>query len=190
MARKPRVWYSGAQYHIYNRGNRRETLFYDAQDFFKYLTFLKETIDEYPCQIFSYCLMTNHIHIQLKTEEHPPGKIMGVAHARYAHYFNKKYKLEGHVFKGRFNGELIQFPDYELEVNRYIHLNPLKANMVTNLEDYPWSSYHAYANNKYDPLIDDTSHFLSLFAQPQNKNYKDFLLSTMKPHEVLQFLVK
>lgn len=185
MARKHRPCIPDAMYHVTSRGNRKETLFYDSHDFFKYLSLLKETKESYPFKILSYCLMTNHVHLQIQTQEHQISQIIRVLHSRYARSFNNKYNLVGHVFQGRFHSELISLPDYELEVNRYIHLNPLRANIVKNLDDYPWSSHHAYTKNKPDPLIDDTSYFLSLFPHPQQENYKKFLLSESKPHEII-----
>lgn len=185
MARNHRVWFPNAKYHVTSRGNRKETLFYEPQDYFKFLTILKETKDKYPFIIQSYCLMTNHYHLQINTQQYNISYIMQIINSNYARYHNKKYELTGHVFQGRCNPELILFPDYELEVNRYIHLNPLKANIVTNLNDYPWSSYHAYAHNKPDPLIDDTSQFLTLFPHPQQKNYNEFLLSKRKSYEII-----
>jgi len=162
-----------------------ETLFYDSEDYYKYLSLLQETKNTYPFTIQSYCLMTNHIHLQIQTQEHHISQIMRILHSKFARYINNKYDQQGHVFQGRFHAELIMFPDYELEVNRYIHLNPLKANIVKNLDEYPWSSYHAYVHNKPDPLIEDTSNFLSLFPQPQQKNYQAFLFSEQKPHEII-----
>jgi putative transposase len=106
--------------------------------------------------------MTNHIHLQIQSHETSISKIMNFINTKYAKYFNKKYHHSGHVFEKRFGSELIDTSEYELELSKYIHLNPLKANMVNKLEDYPWSSYHVYAQLVNSSLV-ETKQILSHF---------------------------
>ncbi|MFT8319912.1 MAG: transposase [Bacillus sp. (in: firmicutes)] len=102
-----------------------------------------------PFVLPSYCLMTNHIHLQIETIHHPTGSIMKYLHSQYATYFNKKYHFTGHVFESRYGSELITSLEYELKVNRYIHLNPIRVKVVAVLEDYKWSSYfYIYSSSK------------------------------------------
>ncbi|WP_249877647.1 transposase [Niallia circulans] len=91
MPRKKRVWYSGASYHITSRGIRRTSLFLDEEDRKKYLRLLTEVMEEKPFILQTYCLMTNHIHLQIKTLQHSPSDIIRTLHFNYAIYFNKKY---------------------------------------------------------------------------------------------------
>ena len=79
--------------------------------------------------------MTNHIHLQIETIQHHPKEMMKMLNSRYAMYFNKRHHLVGHVFQGRYGSELIDSADYFLDVSRYIHLNPVEANMVKYPED-------------------------------------------------------
>ncbi|MCQ6276821.1 transposase [Bacillus sp. V3B] len=174
MARKNRVWFPGAKYHITSRGIRKYPLFYDDHDHLKYLDLLAEAIEHYPFHLQTYCLMTNHIHLQLESVEITPSQIMKDLHTKYAKYFNNRYNFSGHVFESRYGSELINSIDYELEVNRYIHLNPVKAKLVKSPEDYQWSSYRAYFSQKEHPLI-STSQILSYFPEPPLKHYVDYI---------------
>lgn len=174
MARKLRSWFLGAKFHITSRGIRKLSLFYDDEDYLEYLSLLKETQCTYPFKLHTYCLMTNHTHLQLETIEIPPGPIMKNLNTKYAKYFNKKYEYTGHVFEKRYGAELIDSPDYELDVSKYIHLNPFKAGIVAAPEDYPWSSCRSYLLCEESPLIDKEQVF-SYFPHPLFKNYEDFV---------------
>lgn len=176
MPRKPHIWFPGAKYHITSRGIRRSTLFYDVYDRRVYLDILSETKEKHPFTLHSYCLMTNHCHLQMETSLTPPEKIMQALNLKYAKYFNKKYSYSGHVFENRYFREIIDSIGYELDVSKYIHLNPLKANLVVELEEYPWSSYRAYAYGENNPLI-KTEHLLSYFPNPPSKHYQSYTKS-------------
>lgn len=174
MARKLRGWFPGAKFHITSRGNRKSSLFFDDDDYLFYLSLLKETQSTYPFILHTYCLMPNHIHLQLETIETPLTPIMKNLNTKYAKKFNKKYEFSGHVFEKRYNAVLIDSPDYELTVSKYIHLNPFKAGMVAEPEDYPWSSCRSYLLGDESSLI-DTKQVLSYFPNPFFKNYHAFV---------------
>ncbi|WP_313805024.1 transposase [Cytobacillus sp.] len=174
MARKHRSFFPGAKYHITSRGIRRMALFHDDQDREYYLTLLAETKERHPFHLHTYCLMTNHIHLQIETIDTPTGVIMRQLHNTYAKYFNKRNDFTGHVFENRYGAEWIDNAKYELDVSKYIHLNPLKAGIISNLEDYPWSSYRAYILNEENPLLNKTQ-ILSYFPEPSSAEYKGYL---------------
>lgn len=174
MARKRRAWFQGAKFHITSRGNRKSALFYDDDDRIKYISLIEETMNRYPFNLHTFCLMTNHTHLQLETSDTPLAIVMSNLNTKYAKYFNKKYNFTGHVFEKRYGAELLESLDYEFDVSKYIHLNPLKAGIVDALEDYPWSSYHAYVNGESSKLI-DTKHLLSYFPDPAAQHYEDYL---------------
>jgi putative transposase len=174
VSRKHRIWFPGAIYHITNRGNRRSSIFYDNFDHEAYLNFLEETRRFYPFHLHAYCLMTNHLHLQLETINHHPKHIMKMLNSRYAMYFNKRHHLVGHVFQGRYGAELIETKDYLLDVSRYIHLNPVEAGMVNLPSDYPWSSYNAYTTDLQNPHI-TTTKTLSYFPYPKKQHYREFV---------------
>ncbi|GAB3798174.1 transposase [Virgibacillus kimchii] len=181
MARKQRVWYPGAMYHITNRGNRKAALFYDDLDYLTYLEILEESREYFPFYLHSYCLMTNHIHLQVETIQHHPQHMMKMINSRYAVHHNKKYDLEGHVFQGRYGSEIIENTKYELKVSQYIHLNPVEANIVTIPEAYPWSSYAAYITGEENPHV-QKDRILGYFAN--TSDYRKFVEEAQEYGEI------
>lgn len=179
MSRKHRVWFPGAIYHITARGNRRTSLFHHRDDYLTYLSILEDTRSLYPFVLHAYCLMTNHIHLQIETKNIHIKTIMKEWHSRYAIYFNRKYHYEGHVFQGRYGAELITTDAYFLEVSRYIHRNPLEANMVKHLSAYEWSSYPAYIHLTDNPQV-SRKKTLSYFSEPSYQNYQSFVEQSLK----------
>ena len=153
MPRKNRIWYPGATYHVMGRGNHKQDIFMDEQDRLAYLANLRATKERYEFNLYSYCLMTNHVHLQIQTKDIDISTIMKRINMNYTIYFNKKYDLVGHLFQGRYRSELIYNDIYNLEVSRYIHLNPVRAQMVMQPQDYPWSSYQNYMGEKQDKLV-------------------------------------
>ncbi|CQR46247.1 Transposase IS200 like protein [Paraliobacillus sp. PM-2] len=179
MPRKKRIWFPGAKYHITSRGIRRTSLFHDDNDRIEYLRLLEETKFIYPFILHAYCLMTNHIHLQLETIDQPTGTIMKYLHSAYATYFNRKYHYSGHVFESRYGAELIDSVAYELEVNKYIHLNPLRANMVQDLNDYKWSSFLNYRYADQSSLV-TTDRIFTFFRAPKVDSYLHYLHANVK----------
>ncbi|WP_248278312.1 transposase [Bacillus sp. DNRA2] len=178
MSRKPREYYPGAAFHIYARGNKRAPIFHEPKDFQKYLEILEATREKYPFILHAYCLMSNHLHLQLQpkqiTRENIIPNIMKYAHMHYAIYLNKKLEIDGHVFQGRFQSKIIIPTDYFLTLSRYIHRNPLEAHIVSKPEEYQWSSYSAYINQSKNPHI-DTTKTLSYFPEPTYLSYREFV---------------
>src|SRR5690606_34138779 len=159
---------------ITSRGNRRSSLFYDEEDKLAYLEILEQARAYYPFYLHAYCLMTNHIHLQLETVNHHPKHIMKMLNSRYAMYFNSRHNLVGHVFQGRYGSELIETKDYELEVSRYIHLNPVEAEMVDTPLEYKWSSYRAYVAGKEDVHV-RVDKILCYFSEPRGERYRKYV---------------
>jgi REP element-mobilizing transposase RayT len=165
MARKLRVWWPGAGYHIMSRGNHRLAIFRDDEDRQVYLSMLSQVKDKHSFILHAYCLMSNHVHFQLETITTEPGKIMKLLNMKYAIFFNKKYRFVGQLMQGRFLAEVIEDDRYFLALNRYIHLNPVKAGIVLNPRDYKWSSYNAYLGGD-SPTPVDTAKTLGYFSDP------------------------
>ncbi|WP_242057211.1 transposase [Guptibacillus hwajinpoensis] len=174
MARKKRNWFPGAKYHIICRGNRKGPLFEERIDRLKYLLLLEQARLVFPFRLHAYCLMTNHVHLSIETFDHPPGEIMKVINSNYARYFNDKYEYTGHVFQGRYFAELLDSIDYEIDVSKYIHLNPVKARMVVKPADYMWSSYRAYISDRKNPHA-SPDYILSLFQEPSREAYQRYV---------------
>lgn len=174
MVRNARTWFEGAKFHVTSRGIRRSSLFFEDEDYEKYLVLLEEIKVTYPFVLQSYCLMTNHTHLQITMQEIPLSSIMKNLNTKYAKYFNKKYQFTGHVFEKRYRAELLNSVEYEIDVSKYIHLNPVKASMVEVPEEYPWSSYRFYIQEDKYPLIDPAP-LLAYFPAPEAFHYQHYM---------------
>ncbi|WP_461206490.1 transposase [Clostridium sp. DL1XJH146] len=180
MARKKLIWYPGATYHIMTRGNHRNYIFKDREDYLVYLNTLEEALKKYSGILYCYCLMTNHVHLVIETSEINISTIMKRINQLFTLYFNNKYNLVGHLFQGRYYWELIEEDRYVLEVSRYIHLNPVRANMVSKPEEYKWSSYSMFIEQKKEKLIKPKK-VLSYFQEENQKElYRKFVESGIK----------
>jgi len=144
MGRKPRVQFPGALYHVVTRGNRRERIFLDDADCRQYLTQLQSARDCFGFTLYAYVLMPNHVHLLLETGEVILSRIMLWLGTAYARYFNRRYGKIGHLFQGRYKAILCDKDAYLLALVRYLHLNPVRAGIVRDPAEYPWSSHRAY----------------------------------------------
>jgi putative transposase len=155
MARKPRIHFSGALYHVITRGNRRQGIFLDERDFKMFLTYLSDYKSRYSFHLYAYALMRNHLHLLVEVEEIPLGRIMQSLLFRYTRYFNRRHGEVGHLFQGRYKAILCDKDTYLLELVRYIHLNPVRAKVVRRPEDYVWTGHLSYVRNGAGSLIDE-----------------------------------
>ena len=144
MARKPRVEYAGAFYHVICRGNQRQAIFRSDADREYYLERLEDYRRRYGCNVYAYVLMSNHVHLLIETGKVPLNKIMQGLQLRYTGYFNRKYKKVGHLFQGRYKAILCDRHAYLLELVRYLHLNPGRMRVPMDPWRYRWSSHGAY----------------------------------------------
>jgi REP element-mobilizing transposase RayT len=178
MARKPRLHYLGAHYHVMLRGNGGMRIFQDEADRYKFLDLVQESIPRFKYRIHAFCLMTNHVHFAIQVSDISLSKIIQNISFRYTRYVNKKEKRIGHLFQGRYKALIVEADSYLLQLVRYIHLNPLHAKMVENLLDYPWSSHLAYLGHAEIPWL--TKQFVYAFlAQdktPPTIVYQQFML--------------
>lgn len=185
MARKKRIWYPGAIYHVMSRGNRRTAIFEDEADYICFLELLKTVKERYPFILHSICLMTNHFHMLIETGNYELGKIMQVLLSSYAEKFNYRHSYSGHLFEGRYTACIVEDERYLLEVSRYIHLNPVKAFMVRDPISYKYSSYRNYVSaeaetgkGKWENLLrelTDTTRILSFFPDSPQEQYRKFV---------------
>jgi len=170
MARLARIVIPNYPHHIVQRGNRRQDVFFDKNDYQKYLELLKHYCDKEKIEIWAYCLMTNHVHIiATPSEQSNLGKAIGEVHKNYTRMINQRQKWTGYLWQGRFSS----FPmdeSYLLQAAAYVELNPVVAGMVKNPWDYKYSSVHAHLLG-YDELgIVKTNKLLELVG-----DWKDYL---------------
>jgi REP element-mobilizing transposase RayT len=184
MARPARIEYEGAFYHIMNRGNRKEDIFLDDRDRFKFLEILKEIQNRYRINIYAFVLLPNHYHILLETPLANLSRAIQSLNGNYALYFSKKHDKPGHIFQGRFKAMLVEKDAYILELSRYIHLNPYRAGLSRMPERYKWSSLPVYLNKKVNlPFQLHWKWILSMFGKRKisaSRKYHEFILEGLK----------
>ena len=178
MSRPLRLSFENAFYHITARGNRREKIFYSDRDKEIFLKKLKEMLIKYSMICQAYCLMDNHYHLFIKTTQPNLSKGIHYLNSSYANWFRNKHQIIGPLFQGRFKSILVGADNYALILSAYIHLNPLRAGIVRQLEDYPWSSYLDYLNLKKSN-ISDPSFILNLIDNNtfnSIKKYREYVI--------------
>lgn len=154
MAWRPRLSIAGVPQHVIQRGNNRQATFFADDDYGFYLTCLCEAARKHECSIHAYVLMTNHVHL-LATSNRPEAisLVMRDLGRRYVQYVNFTYRRSGTLWEGRFKSSLVDTQRYFLMCCRYIELNPVRAGIVTQPEEYRWSSYCFYALGREDPIL-------------------------------------
>jgi REP-associated tyrosine transposase len=144
MARKPRLHVPGALYHVIWRGNEKRQVFFDEDDYYRFYTLLEEGVSRFGYRVHGFCLMPNHIHLALQAGKDSLSTPMQNLAFRYTQAINRKLGRSGHLFQGRYKALLVDQDAYLLELVRYIHLNPVRAHMVADPADYPWSGHCSY----------------------------------------------
>ncbi len=150
MPRKPRIEIPG-YYHIINRGVAQRVIFKEAEDYEYFEELMCFYTKSFAITLHNYCLVSNHYHLLIEIKQENLSKFMRQLNMNYAIYFNKKYKRTGHLWQGRFKSWYITDEAYLYTLMCYIEQNPLKANMVEELKEYPYSSYHYLLNYKEIP---------------------------------------
>ena len=178
MAHPLRIEHPGAYYHVINRGNNQEEIFKNDRDREKFLQYLEKASERFSIVFHTYCLMSNHFHLLVETPEPNLSVAMQWINVSYAIYFNRKQGRQGHLFQGRFRAILVDADEYLKHLSRYIHLNPVRAKMVSAPEEYKWSSYSAFIGKIKAPQFLEINWLLSNFGKSKKqakKNYKDFV---------------
>jgi putative transposase len=145
MARPLRLEFAGAVYHLTARGNGRAAIYRDDADRALFLRTLAATIERRRWLCHAFCLMTNHYHLLLETQGPTLSRGMRDLNGIYTQAFNRRHRRPGHVFQDRFKAILVERDSHLLELCRYVVLNPVRARMVRDAADWPWSSYAATA---------------------------------------------
>jgi putative transposase len=163
MGRQPRLIADGLVYHALNRGNNRAPVFAAAADFRQFLHALGQTRERYPFRLYAYCLMGNHFHLVLEPAAGQSiSRILQSLTVAHTWHFHKALGTSGHVWQGRFKSPAVATDEHLLTVMRYVESNPLRAGLVTDLADYPWSSYPRHGLGQTLPLVDEAPVWPSL----------------------------
>lgn len=163
MFSRKRVVVAGLPHHVTQRGNNRMQVFHNDDDFLYCIDVIRDAAIKHECQIHSYVLMSNHLHI-LATPQAKDGlsKMMQSVELKYVRYYNKEYKRTGTLWEGRYGSSVVESGNYFFTVSRYIELNPVRAFLSPHPAAYRWSSFHSNALGTSDPLITPHSMYSSL----------------------------
>jgi putative transposase len=136
-----------------SRGNGKMAIYCDDIDRCRFLAVLERMVEQYSVECHAYCLMSNHYHLVLRTLEANLSRAIQYLNGVYAQWWNRRHTRVGHVLQGRFKAQLIERDGYFLEVCRYVVLNPVRAGLVSNVLDWPWTSYAATAGVGPRPVL-------------------------------------
>jgi putative transposase len=184
MARLPRLTLPGYPHHVIQRGNNRQAIFACAADYRVMLDLLEENAKKFDVLVHAYVLMSNHLHL-LATPQAADGlpKMMQAVGRSYVRYFNDTQKRSGTLWEGRYKSTVIQADRYLLACMVYIDLNPVRAGLVMQPQDYPWSSYLHYLGVRTDRLITPHALYWELGNTPfaREAAYAELVQSGINP---------
>lgn len=153
MPRKPRIKADGLLHHVVHRGINRQAIFADDEDRRTFLRILAYGLEKNGVKLLCYCLMTNHHHLLIEDTSAAISELMHYVNAIYTKSFNNRHQCEGALLRGRFYSSPVYDARYELVLFRYIHLNPVHANIVQSSARYAWSSYRSYLSGDSSALL-------------------------------------
>jgi len=187
MPRPLRITLPNLPFHVLNRGNNRQIVFREEEDFVYFVKLLKRYKKELKFRLYHFCLMPNHTHFVIEpTIEGSLSKIMLRLTLAYTWYFNKKYNAVGHAWQGRYKSSLLDKENYFIWCGLYNEINPVRARLAARPEDWRWSSYRFYAFGKMDFLmegiIDTDPYYLELGNDPleRQKRYREGMEGVMR----------
>jgi putative transposase len=172
MPRRARIVVPGCAHHVTQRGNHQADVFHDDEDRYRYMDLLEEHSSKHDLLIWSYSLMTNHIHtIVVPPTNTSMAEVFRNAHSAYGRWFQKKYGLNGHLWQGRFYSCVLS-ESHLWRAVRYVERNPVRAGIVKRAEDYRWSSARSHVFGTRDPLLDPKMPLVGVVG-----NWSDWLSS-------------
>ena len=154
MARRPRLLAPGVLYHVIVRGNHRQKTFLTPSDYQTYLERLGRYRNRWGVTVYAYCVMPNHVHLLVESGSQPLSRFMQGLQQSYTQYFNRKHRKVGHLFQGRYKAIVCDKDQYLLSLVRYIHLNPIRANMVKKTDEYPYSGHRHYLEGRASEVLE------------------------------------
>ena len=152
-------------YHVINRGNNRQPIFFEDGDYLAFLKALGDLKERKRFELYGYCLMGNHIHLLLRPVSGSVSRIMQSLLVSHTQRYHRFHRTGGHVWQGRFKSPVIQDDEHLLTVLRYIEANPWRAELVEHAGDYRWSSFRAHGLGESDALLDRVEGYEALAVQ-------------------------
>jgi putative transposase len=187
MARRARLVLPDVPLHIIQRGNNRHACFVTETDYRVYLSMLHVAAQHVACDVHAYVLMTNHVHLLVSPSAiTSPALLMKAVGQRYTQYVNRRYGRTGTLWEGRFRSGLVEGERYLLTCQRYIELNPVRAGMVSQPDQYQWSSYRTNADGVRDELIKPHELYRRLGSEPLGRQaaYRELFAAEMAPETI------
>jgi putative transposase len=181
MPRTERIDYPGAVQHLFGRGNARQPIFRDEEDYRAFLARLIEFKGRMGVSVLAYCLMPNHYHLEARSGTVPISDFMQCLLQSYTRIFNDRWNSVGHVFQGRFGNTLCKTDSDVQKVMRYVNQNPVKAGLCMAPGDWPWSGHRGMLGF-HDPIL-DRREALGFF-EGSAAQYEDFLLQPSASDEL------
>ena len=169
MARPLRIELAGGLYHVTSRGDRQEEIFIDDDDRLLWLEVFGSVCKRFNWVCHAWCQMTNHYHIVVETVEGNLSQGMRQLNGVYTQRFNRMHNRVGHVFQGRYKAIIVEKDAYLMELMRYVVLNPVRAGMVADAADWPWSSYNATVGTANRPKWLQPDWVLGQFGRSRGK---------------------
>lgn len=188
MPRKRREASATGVYHWIVRGMNKRKLFHCERDYEQFIELLKEYKEQYSILVFHYCMMTNHVHLLIKSETLQ--SLSAFSHyiqRRYAYYYCKEYKRTGSVFQRGYRSFVIDRDEYLLECGRYIERNPVRAKMVRRPEDHRYTSYRFYTEGERNDLLTPSPAYLGLSKHQEQRGpiYADYVCQERVQEEMM-----
>jgi putative transposase len=180
MPRLQRQLLSHSCYHIITRGNNRHDVFENDDDYMYFLDLIKRFKTEHPFDLFHYCLMSNHVHMLVKTNKDSDfSTFMKRLNLAYFHHYRNSYGWIGHFWQDRFKSQAVGKDEYFIQCGKYIELNPVRAGIVDTPEKYRYSSFGHYAEGKISLLITDNLFYETLGSTSidRQKAYRELAIN-------------
>jgi putative transposase len=177
MPRRPRRELAGGIHHVTARGNNGDAIFRDSADRYRFLRLLGTTVAEFDWRCLTYCLMSNHYHLLVRTDTPTLGVGMGRLNGRYAQRFNLRHSRSGHLWGKRYHAVLVESGPHLLEVIRYIAHNPVRAGLCACADDWEWGGHRALAGLEPPGIVDTetTLGYLAADGGAGTSRYRDLV---------------
>jgi putative transposase len=177
MPRRLRIHVPGGFYHVTLRGNHRQPVLRCDADRGLLNLIVARAMERYDARLHAYCWMSNHLHFLIQVGQQPLAQPMRQIAGEFARVMQSRMESNGHFFERRYHATLVEATDYLFTALHYIHRNPLEAGVVDVVDQYPWSSHHAYAGRRKEAWL-TTAFILGKFApdaREASRAYEDFI---------------
>ena len=185
MPRRGTSFFVGGYYHIYNRGNNQEKIFFERENYLFFLRQFRKYFARDAVEIVAYCLMPNHYHLLMHLKTDKLADLIQAFTLSYSKAINKRFNRVGSLFQGPFKVILIEKEDYLLQLSRYIHLNPVKAGLVAHADNWEFSSYRDYIGLRNGTLIVPD---VVLAYVSAGQAYREFVESSQEDRQLVERL--